>query len=367
MVYLDYASSTPVDEEVLKTYSKVSMEYYNNIVSVNDLGIRSKHLYSTSLGEMSKCLGVDKEEIILTNGMKENFEVLLDIINSNRNDRNRIIISKLEIPYMYEFTKVLEENGYKIDYVNNTKDGLIDLEDLKDLIKLDTLLVCVSAVNGELGIRQPIKSIKQTIKKIDDNILLFSDLSYALGRININFKDIDIGMMVSDNSYGIKGKGIIYKKNNLLKKGDYEVDLPSLVALSKMVEININSLLEREKKVSELNKIIIEKLSENKKLLFNSNKYSIPYIVNISVMNRCTNELVEDLNEYEIYLSNIDENSNFSTSVMAVYGDKVRSLTSLRISLSHLISHKDIDYFLEVFNNIYYGDGVNYEKNNSND
>ena len=365
MIYLDYVSSTPVDEEVLKTYSKVLLEYYNKTSVHNDLGIRSRHLYSTSLNEMSKCMGVKKEEVILTNG--NNYEVLLDIINTNRLRINRIIISKLEVPAMYEFVKVLEDNNFKIDYVNNDEDGLIDLNDLKELISPETLLVSVPYVNGELGIREPIKSIKQTIKKIDENILLFSDLTYAFGRISVNFNDIDIGMMYSDNIFGIKGKGIVYKKDNLELTEEYKIDLPSVVALAKMVEININLLTDRESKVIELNKKIKEKLSTFKGLLLNSNKYSIPYIINISLMDRYTKDIIADINDYEIYLSNLDENSDFSTSVMAVYGDKVRSLTSIRISLSHLVSHKDIDYFLEVFNNMYYEGGVNYEKDNSYD
>ena len=365
MVYLDYASSTPIDEEVLKTYSRALLEYYNKMSVHNDLGIRSRHLYSTSLTEMARCLGIKKEEIILNND--NNYEVLLDIINSNRKRKNRIIISKLEVPYMYEFVKVLEDNGFKIDYVNNDEEGLIDLKDLKELITSETLLVSVPYVNGELGIREPIKSIKQTIKKIDEGILLFSDLTYAFGRININFNDIDIGMMCSDNIFGIKGKGIVFKKDVLDITNEYKVDLPSVVALSKMIEINIESLNDRENKVLELKKKIKDKLGSYENLLFNSNKYSIPYIINISLMDRYTTDIIDSMNDCEIYLSNMDESSDFSTSVMAVYGNKVRSLTSIRISLAHLVSHKDIDYFLEVFDNIYSEGVVNNEKDNSVD
>ena len=101
--------------------------------------------------------------------------------------------------------------------------------------------------------------------------------------------------------------------------------------------------------------------------MFNSNKYSIPYIINISFMDRYTKDIKDYLNDYEIYLSNLDDNSDFSTSVMAVYGNKARSLTSIRISLSHLIRIKDIDYFLEVFNNMYYEGGDNNEKDSNND
>lgn len=365
MVYLDYASSTPVDEEILKTYSKASLEYYNKMTCPNDLGIRSRHLYNTSINEMAKNMGISNDELLLTNG--NNYDVLLDIINTNRKSKNRVIISKLEVPAMYEFVKVLEDNNLKIDYVNNDEDGLIDLNDLKDLITSETLLVSIPYVNGELGIREPIKSVKQVIKKINEDILLFSDLSFAFGRVNVNFKDIDIGMMVTDNLYGIKGKGIIYKRGDLKITNDYSIELPSVVALAKMVEVSIDSLTDRERKVVDLNSRIVDKLKDYKGLLFNSNKYSIPYIINISFMDRYTEDIVNSMNDYEVYLSNADENSQLSTSVMAVYGDKIRSLTSVRISLSHLTSYRDVDYFLEVFNNIYYERGVSYEKDNSND
>ena len=364
MVYLDYASSTPVDEEVLKAYYRASLEYYNRISSSNDLGIRSNHLYSTSLGEIASLLGVNKEEIILTSGFDRNYDVLLDIINSNNSGRNRIIVSKLEDPYMYEFIRVLEKNGYVIDYVNNTEEGLIDLNDLKDLINEHTYMVFISYVNGELGIRQPIKSIKQSIKQEDSKVLLFSDLSYAFGRVNVSFKDIDIGMIISDNAYGIKGKGIVFKGKGLKITNKYSVDLPSIVALAKMVEINMTYLVEWDKKVRDLNERIINKLRGYKGLLINNNKYSIPHIISISLMNICTKNIIDSINDYEIYISNVNDNSDLSTSVMAVYGDKLRSLTSIRIGLSQLVSYKDIDYFLEVFDNIYYERGINYEKDN---
>ncbi len=367
MVYLDYSSSTPVDDEVLKTYSRVSMEYYNNISSNNDLGKRSESLLNTSLNEMAKYMGISKEEIFLTNGIDDNYRVLSDIISSNKKKRKRIIVSKLEVPSMYRFVSELEKNNYIIDYVNNDEYGLIDLNDLKRLITNDTLLVSVPYVNGELGIRQPIKSIKQVIKKENEDVILFSDLSYAFGKININFRDIDIGMMITDNIYGIKGKGIIYKRNDLKIYNKYYMDLPSVVAISKMVEININQIAERENKVLEIKQRIMDKFSTYNGLLINSNKYSIPYIINVSLMDRNTKDIIECLNDYEIYLSNLDDNTDLSTSVMAVYRDKVRSLTSLRISLSHLVSYKDIDYFLIIFNNIFYEGGISYEKDNSDD
>ena len=171
-------------------------------------------------------------------------------------------------------------------------------------------------------------------------------MSYAFGKVVINFKDLDIGIIDSDNIYGIKGKGIVYKRKDLSLDKEYKMDLASVVALAKMVEININSLADREQRVMELNNKIIEKLSIYEGLMFNSNKYSIPYIINISFMDRYTKDIKDYLNDYEIYLSNLDDNSDFSTSVMAVYGNKARSLTSIRISLSHLIRIKDIDYFL---------------------
>ena len=367
MVYFDYASSTPVDDEVLKTYSMVSIEYYNKIFSNNDLGKRSELLLNTSLNEMAKNLGASKEEIILTNGLEDNYRVLMDIISSNKNKRKKIIVSKLESPSMYKFIKKLEDNNYSISYVNNDENGLIDLNHLKKLINNDTLLVSIPYVNGDLGVRQPIKIIKQIIKKENENVIFFSDLSYAFGRISINFKDIDIGMMISDNAYGIKGKGIVFKKNNLKIYNKYEIDLPSIVALSKMVKLNIDSLNEREKKVIEIHDLLSSELGKYKGLYINSNKFCVPYIINISLMDRNTKDIVNCLNDYEIYLSNMDDQSDLSTSVMAVYGNKIRSLTSIRISLSHLVSYKEIDYFLTIFNNVYFEGGVNYEKDNVND
>ncbi len=365
MVYLDYSASTPVDNEVVKLYVKASVDYYSKMSCCNDISRKCVNLYNTSILEIAKNLGVAKEEIIFSNGCSDNYRILLDIINSNSKGNKHIIVSKLEEKNMYEFVEVLESNGYAVDYLNNNEDGLIDLEHLQKLIRKDTLIVSVPYVNCDLGIRQPIKSIKQVIKKVNDKVLLFSDLSYAFGKISISFKDIDIAFFRSDNIYGIKGKGLVYKKDNLLLGDRRKIDLPSVVAMCKTVEINNSNIVDREQKVKEIKKKIVDRLEKYEGLLINNTKYSIPYIINVSFMNKYTKDIIDILNDNEIYLSNDNDKDNLSSNVMAVYKDKTRSITSVRISLSHLVSFKEVDYFLDIIDNIFSEDGVNNEEDNS--
>ena len=132
-------------------------------------------------------MNIKTNEIIYTSGSTESNNIaLIGTAFAKKKQGNHIIVSKLEHESIYGICKYLEENGFIIDYVNNTKDGLIDFDDLKSLVTKDTILVSICAVNSELGIRQPLKIIKQIIKKENSDCVFHSDMTQALGKCPIN-------------------------------------------------------------------------------------------------------------------------------------------------------------------------------------
>ena len=109
----------------------------------------------------------------------------------------------------------LEEDYTEISYVNNAEEGLIDFEDLKSLMRSDTILVSICAVNSETGFKQPLKTIRQVINKKNPNVIFHSDLTQALGKTKFYLSDLDLASFSSHKIYAPKGIGILYKRRDL--------------------------------------------------------------------------------------------------------------------------------------------------------
>ena len=190
---------------------------------------------------------------------------LIGIAMHNHKKGKHIIVSKLEHPSIYAICDYLESLGFEISYVNNDEEGLIDFEDLKNLIREDTILVSICAVNSELGIRQPLKMIRQIIKKENPNTVLHSDMTQAIGKVSISMHDVDLATLTAHKIYGPKGIGLLYKSNNIgispilygsgksnmLNPGTPAV--PLIVAFSKAIRLATTDIEKRERFIERKN------------------------------------------------------------------------------------------------------------------
>ena len=216
MIYLDYSATTPVSKEVLDSYIKVTKEYIGNPNSLHSLGIKSNELLSSAIKQISEVLNIQESEVVLTSGATEaNNLALIGYALKNSKKGKNIVVSKIEHPSIYVICDYLKTLGFTISYVENNKDGLIDFEDLKNKVKKDTILVSIVAVNSELGIRQPLKTLRQIIKKQNENTILHSDMTQAIGKVNINMHDVDLASMSGHKIYGPKGIGMLYKSEKI--------------------------------------------------------------------------------------------------------------------------------------------------------
>ena len=351
MIYLDYSATTPIGFEVLDTYNKTSKDFFGNPNSLHELGVKSKSLMNSATKQIAEILNINETEITYTGGatMSNNL-ALIGIAMHNHKKGKHIIVSKLEHPSIYAICDYLESLGFEISYVNNDEEGLIDFEDLKNLIREDTILVSICAVNSELGIRQPLKMIRQIIKKENPNTVLHSDMTQAIGKVSISMHDVDLATLTAHKIYGPKGIGLLYKSNNIgispilygsgksnmLNPGTPAV--PLIVAFSKAIRLATTDIEKRERFIERLNLKIIDALKKYNGVMINKTKYSIPHILNISLRNIKAETFLHALEEYEIYVSSNTacSSATLSSSVMAVYNDKVRASSTLRISLSHL-------------------------------
>ena len=368
MIYLDYSATTPVDERVLDSYCKVTREYPGNANSIHTLGVKSKELLMQATDQIAKIFNCHPKELIFTSGASESNTTAIKGVAFKYASRGKhIITSKLEHKSVLEVMGFLSNNGYEVDFVNILPNGQIDLKHLEELIRKDTILISICAVNSETGFKQPLKTIRQIINKKNPNIIFHSDLTQALGKTRFYLSDLDLASFSAHKIYAPKGIGILYKKKDLqidtLIYGTTEnypfrggtPPLPLVVAFSKAIRLMNDKLESNIKKCEKLKGELLKGLSKYP-IKVNSTDQSVPQIVNFSLIKIKSETFVHALEKYEVYVSTTTACSSLeeSTVLKALSGgDKSISTTSIRVSLSHLTTSSEIQEFLEIFDKVW--------------
>ena len=367
MTYLDYSATTPVNEEVLNTFVEVSRKYIGNPNSLHKLGIAANEIIKASTKQISNLLNIKENEIIYTSGSSETNNTVIKGIGLKYQNRGKhIITTEFEHSSIYGPLTYLQKQGFKIDFVKTNEFGLVDLDNLKELLTDDTILVSVGSVNSEIGIKQPIEEIGKILIEYP-KCFFHVDMTQALGKIKIDLTNVDLASFAAHKIYGIKGIGLLYKKENIslepLIHGGKSTTIyrsgtpaPAMIAsFAKAMRLILEDLDEHYEYVSKLNEKIKSGLKKYNNVHINSNKYSIPYVLNVSVVGIKPETLLHALEKYDIYISTQTACSTgtSSKSVYALTKNEDRAKSSIRISLSHLTKESDINYFLEKFDVCY--------------
>ena len=349
-------------------FYNVTLDYYANPNSNHKLGKIVKNLIDESTMNIARNLGVLPEEIIYTSGASEsNNLVIKGVCERYKNKGRHIILSSLEHTSIIAPATVMQEAGFDIDLVSVTKDGFVDIDELKSLIRDDTILVSICSVDSEIGIKQPIEEIGKLLKNYP-NIFFHTDASQAIGKVDIDFSDVDLVTMAPHKFYGMNGFGALIKKKSITLRpiinggrstSVYRSGTPvvaSIVALDKALDIALKNQSKRTDYVKNLNNMILKKLSSYKQVHINSTKNTIPYIINFSIKGVKSQNFAEMLEKYDIYLSTKTSCCPLETPSKLVYAltrDKSLSMSSLRISLCHLTTKEEIDEFFSAFDRCY--------------
>ncbi len=368
MIYLDYSATTPVDEGVLDSYVKVTRDYIANANSIHTLGVRSKELLMQATNQIADIFNCHPKELIFTSGASESNTTAVKGVAFKYASRGKhIITSKLEHKSILEVMGFLSSIGYEVSFVNILPNGQIDLKDLESLIRDDTILVSICAVNSETGFKQPLKTIRQIINKKNPNVIFHSDLTQALGKTKFYLSDLDLASFSSHKIYAPKGIGILYKRRDLqidtLIYGTTEncpfrggtPALPLVVAFSKAIRLMNDNFDKNVKKCKKLKSELLKGLSKYP-IQINSNDLCVPQIVNFSLLKIKSETFVHALEKYEVYVSTTTACSSLEESVVLKAisnGNKDVSTTSIRVSLSHLTSMEDIHDFLNIFDKVW--------------
>ena len=363
MIYLDYSATTPVLPEILDSYIKTTNEYIGNANSIHNLGVKSKELMLKATKQIASCLGCNFNEIIYTSGASESNATAIKGVAFKYKQRGKhIITTKLEHKSVLETMEFLEKEGFEISYCPLTKDGLIDLNALENLIRDDTILISICAVNSEVGYKAPLMAIRQIINKKNNKVIFHSDMTQALGKIKISLEDVDLASFSSHKIYAPKGIGILYKKNTLdieplifglTENCPYRGGTPALpliVSFSKAIRIATENLEENINKCQKLNDYLRKSLKDMP-VHINSSNLCAAQIFNLSLIKIKSETFVRALEKYEVYISTTTacSSNEESTVLKAIYEDKSINSTSIRISISPYTTLEEIDKFIEAF------------------
>ena len=315
MVYLDYSATTPPDVLVLNSFDSVSKNYIGNPNSLHKLGLESKKLLDAATHQVASILNVKDNEVIFTSGASEaNNLAIFGVINEYKNRGKHIITTKLEHSSVLEPIKYLEKNGYIVDYVNIDNHGMVDLNHLKSLLNDDTIIVSICEVNSEIGLIQKVNEIGKIINNYP-KCIFHVDGTQAIGKKEIDLSNIDLYSFSAHKFYGLKGVGCLIKKDDIKlspiifggkSQTVYRSGTPTLaldVSLAKALRITFDNYNNRYNKVVELNKYLVEKLSDIEGIHINSNDYSVPHIINISIPSIKPETMLHALEQDEIYIS----------------------------------------------------------------
>lgn len=367
MVYLDYSATTPVNDEVLNSFCS-ACKFIGNPNSLHRLGSEANDIINSATTQIKKLLKLNDSEVIYTSGSSESNNLAIKgICDKYQNRGKHIITTPLEHSSIYGPINYLIDKGFSVDFVELDDKGLVDINSLKSLIREDTILVSVGAINSELGIRQPIEEIGKLLKEYP-KLYFHADLTQAIGKVEIDTKDVDLFSFSAHKFFGIKGIGCLVKKENIIIESqihggksttNFRSGTPTtqlIVSLSKALRLALTDLNSKYDYILNLNKYIKDKLKDYDKVVINSNDNCIPNILNISVLGVKPETMLHALESDDIFISTqsaCSANNALSKAVYAVSKNKDVATSSIRISLSNITTKEEVDYFLKSFDKHY--------------
>ena len=362
MLYLDYAATTPVNQEVQETYAKIIHEHFGNADSLHQLGLEASSLMERSRSLIASLLKIATNEVIFTSGASEANNLAIKGVAFQYQKRGKhLITTSVEHSSVYETCKQLEESfGFEVTYLKVNQNGELSLEELEKAIRSDTILVSIMHVNNEVGMIYPIEEIKKITKKYP-NVHLHVDMVQALGKIPIDLTDIDLASFSAHKIYGLKGSGILVKKNStqllpLITGGQQEFNLragtsnvPTNIVLAKTIRLALEDLDKKSEHVRMLNQMLRNYFLNLEHAHINSPINASPYIVNVSLLDYKPETLIHALEELGIYISTksacTTKKNTISRTLKAMNSSDAIGNAALRISLSHTMKEADIEYF----------------------
>ena len=372
-VYLDNSATTRCSERAKDLMVKVLMEDYGNPSSLHMKGVEAENYIKEAKKKIAKTLKVDEKEILFTSGGTEsNNTALIGAALANKRAGNHIITTSIEHASVSAVTGYLEELGFRVTYLKVDADGIISLDELREAVCEDTILVSMMMVNNEIGAVEPIEEAIKVIKEKNPNTLVHVDAIQAYGKYRIFPKKLGIDMLsVSGHKiHAPKGTGFLFIKDKTkvkpliygggqlkgMRSGTETV--PGVAALGEAAEEIYENFEEKIDHLYQIKQRFVEGVLKIEGVSVNgkTGRDSAPQIVSVSIDGVRSEVMLHTLEDRKIYVSAGSACSSNKSSVshtLTNIGLKGSLLDStIRFSFSVHTTEEEIDYALEVMNEV---------------
>ncbi|MCF6408782.1 cysteine desulfurase family protein [Pseudalkalibacillus salsuginis] len=371
MIYFDNSATTKPYPEALKTYMTVSESYFANPSSIHRLGGEVEKLISTARNQIAGLLRVNPGEVVFTSGGTEANNLAIKGIAIEHQTRGKHLIStEIEHASCYESFRQLEHLGFDITFLPVDRNGHVSIQDLRNAIRHDSILVSVMHVNNEIGTIQPVEEIGQFLKK-HPKIFFHVDHVQGIGKVPLQYvqSGVDLCSFSSHKFHGPKGVGILYIRNGvtlspLLHGGSQEFkhragteNIPGIIAMAKALRLTMEKSKKEMDGLLRLNRLLRSKLVEIEGVVLNTpEKQSAPHIINFSVPGIKPEVLIHSLEERDVFVSTKSACSSKSTEVSRVLEatgyELKRASSAIRISLSFDNTMNEGERFIAILEDI---------------
>lgn len=371
-LYLDNAATTRVKKEVVEEMRKYFDEFYGNpSSSLYELGRKSKQAIENSRKQVADFLNADEKEIYFTAGGSESDNwAVKGVAFANKNKGNHIITTKIEHHAILHTCEYLEKFGFETTYLDVDKYGMIDLEQLKEAIRPETILISVMFANNEIGTIQPIEQIGEIAK--EHGIIFHTDSVQALGsvKIDVEKQHIDLLSMSAHKIGGPKGVGGMYirkgvKIDNFIHGGGQErgrragtEGVQNIVGFGKAVELAKRDFDQHIERLTTLRNKLIEGIKANipdvvlnghpTMRLPNNVNFSYKYVEGESILLLLDMEGISASSGSACTSGSLDP----SHVLLATGLDHGTAHGSIRFTISEEITEEDIDFTIETMKKI---------------
>ena len=371
MIYLDHSATTKPNADVMKAFVQANERYYANPASLHEMGVEVNHLLNRSREQVAGLIHTEPEHVVFTSGGSESNNFLIKgIAQANTHRGKHILVSSIEHASVLETARALEKEGFYVDYIRVDKQGVVDLDDLKEKLTKDTVIVSIMHVNNEMGAIQPIEEIAKIVHE-RSRAFYHVDAVQSFGKLPIYFNG-ELGpdaLTISGHKInGLKGTGIAALRKRtaiepIIHGGGQErglrsgtVAVPQDVAIAKaarLAEQHRTANVERYTKWRNDIHAFLERMDDVYVLSSNN---GAPHIVSCSIRGIKGEVIVNAMQRQGVIVSTSSachsKDRQISHVVHAVGAPDEFARGVIRLSFGEGLTDEDIEKFKEAFSNV---------------
>jgi cysteine desulfurase len=366
MIYFDNAATTKIYDDALTSYVQVSQKFFGNPSSLHQLGVDAYQVLTKARAQVASLLSVQPEEIFFTSGGTEsnNWAIKGTALEKSVFGKH-IITTKIEHPSVIQTCKQLERFGFEVTYLDVDSKGIVSVDQLKESIRKDTILVSVMAVNNEVGAVQPIAEIAKVLEEYP-SIHFHVDAVQAVERASqlLAIGRIDLLSLSAHKFHGPRGVGIMYKKfgrkiQALLTGGGQEKgerstteNLPGIVATTKALRM----ALEEESVTGELRSQLWKELATKSEIRIFSPEDGASHVLCFAIKGVRGEVVVHAFENHGIYISTTSacssKKGDSSSTLYAMDVPTEWATGAVRVSFSNDNTKEEVEQFIEVLHQL---------------